>query len=363
MTPVSTLSDFNVEVVRVGEVSRHPNADNLSVTTALGNPVVFKTGDFSPGDLAVYIPVDAVVPLDNPAFGFLKNPRIKAVRLRGVYSQGLLVPAPPNAAEGQNVQGLLGITKHLSEFDKKEANAASFAARAPKRKHPMPTYGLDSLKRMPFLLQDTDYVYVTEKIHGCNARYLHHEGRFYVGSHRVLRGVTEKPWVVKAKAAWLRVKRALGMKVPDYDLAFEGKDVWWEIAKTYDLQAKLQQYPGIVLYGEIYGAKVQDLVYDAEPGTRAFRAFDAYSVPAKRWLTQKELRHMLNDLGIPGVPDLAHGEWAAIKFWVETMSEGTTTLGPSGHVREGVVIKTDRPDGTRVAVKYVGQGYLLRKSA
>jgi hypothetical protein len=84
-------TEHEVSVVRLGAISKHPNADALSLTEVDGRPVILRTGEYAPGDLAVYVPVDTMVPLDDPRFAFLKErnstadgySRVKAVRLRG----------------------------------------------------------------------------------------------------------------------------------------------------------------------------------------------------------------------------------------------------------------------------------------
>ena len=53
------MSDFTCEVVRVGPVTKHPNADKLSCTTVFGQNVIIKTGDLNevevyPGEVEVY---------------------------------------------------------------------------------------------------------------------------------------------------------------------------------------------------------------------------------------------------------------------------------------------------------------------
>ena len=106
------MSDFNCEVVRVRDVAKHPEADTLMVATANGNPVIFRTGDYQEGDLAAYVPVDAIVP-EGERFAFLgKHRRIRAKRLRGIFSMGLLTPVEPGWEEGQPVAEALGITKY-----------------------------------------------------------------------------------------------------------------------------------------------------------------------------------------------------------------------------------------------------------
>src|SRR5574343_587969 len=103
------MSEFHVVVVEIGKVGKHPNADTLSITSVLGGyPVIFRTGQFNQGDKAVYVPVDAICPASDPRFAFLgENNRIKAKRLRGIFSMGLLVEANSEWTVGQNVQNEL----------------------------------------------------------------------------------------------------------------------------------------------------------------------------------------------------------------------------------------------------------------
>ena len=90
-----TNSTHKVEVFKVGELTKHPNADSLSILMVFDNyQTVVRTSDFIPGDLACYIPPDNIVP-DTPQFEFLKGHRhIKAAKLRGIMSQGLVLAAP-----------------------------------------------------------------------------------------------------------------------------------------------------------------------------------------------------------------------------------------------------------------------------
>src|SRR5690606_37555525 len=72
----STKSEFNVEVVKIGEILPHPNADRLDLAKFAGCTVVVKKDEFRAGDPAVHVPVDALVPVEHPAFRFLSSPRI-----------------------------------------------------------------------------------------------------------------------------------------------------------------------------------------------------------------------------------------------------------------------------------------------
>jgi RNA ligase (TIGR02306 family) len=81
------------------------NSDNLNVVTVRGWDVVSnKEAGLKDGDLVVYFELDSMLPVDDPRFSFLasRSTRVrpdgtkvhvlKTARLRGQYSQGLVVP-------------------------------------------------------------------------------------------------------------------------------------------------------------------------------------------------------------------------------------------------------------------------------
>src|SRR6185436_8508929 len=93
--------------------------------------VVVKLGAFQPGDLAVYIPIDSVVDTARPEFSFLAEHgathRVKAKRLRGVFSMGMLVPANGVLYAGNeqpDIATLLGISKYEPPVNTKGTHGA-----------------------------------------------------------------------------------------------------------------------------------------------------------------------------------------------------------------------------------------------
>lgn len=98
------IANHRVNVVRIDELHKHPNADSLSIVVIGGYQVVVKTENYKVGDLAIYIQPDSVVPAI-PQFAFLwenltfpdgvvpeKKRRITARRFRKEWSEGLLMP-------------------------------------------------------------------------------------------------------------------------------------------------------------------------------------------------------------------------------------------------------------------------------
>ncbi len=371
------MTEFRVEVVRVGELVKHPNADSLSITQVHGGyPVIVRTEDWKTGDLGVYVPVDAMVPTDHYLFSFLgKHNRIKAKRLRGVFSMGLLVPAPLGAKEGQDCAEFLGITQYQPPTDKEERIPGHAIHRKPKRneyyryelgvwalaglasvtalcigfwwmapiffgsayytilhnrKHNLkpnvPIYDIEGLRRHKDVFQPGELVSITEKIHGCNARYVHTGKRFHIGSRT----------------------------------QFRSDGVWAQAAKKYGLEEKLKTRPFICLFGEVYGPSCQDLHYGVKQGDVGFVAFDAMNVVTREYLSVAEFQKLCKDLNIPNAPVLYEGEWMPE---LTRLAEGTTVL-PGGHVREGFVVKPFQEQKAhglgRKLLKMVGEGYQLR---
>jgi RNA ligase (TIGR02306 family) len=318
------MSEFQVRVVRLGELTKHPNADVLSVTRIADYPVICRTEDWRPGDLAVYVPIDSVVPADDPRWEFLAgHTRIRAKKLRGIFSMGLLTQPEPGWVEGQDVTEALGITKYEPpvHFSRGESEPDPGF---------IPVYtDIEGLRRHPDILQDGEEVVLTEKLHGANGRFVWHEGRLWVGSHTQIK--REDPGVI-----------------------------WWKAAEQLDLANRLPNWPGIVLYGEVYG-RVQDLRYGMAEGI-ALAFFDAYSIPAGRYLDYEDFVLVTNSLGLPRVPLIHRGPWSKELLG---LAEGKTTVPGADHCREGFVVRpvVERWDDQvgRVVLKLIGEDYLLRK--
>ena len=321
------MSTFKVEIVRIGAIDKHPNADTLSTTKAWDYPVIIKTGEFKTGDLAAYVPVDAVVPSFAPEggasegkpsptpeggasegrpsstpegdrFAFLgEHRRVKARRLRGIFSMGLLIAADPGWTEGQDVATLLGIVKY------EQPEAMVTGGDSEPCPFPFPTYtDIEGYRRFPNVLRDGEEVVITEKIHGANGRWAFHEGRLWAGSHHGIK------------------KNAPGV-------------IWWRIAAANALEARLQRVPGIALFGEVYG-DVQDLKYGTKKGELRLVVFDALDLSSLRYLGWDRTVAIAKSLELPTVPVLHRGPWSASLL---SLASGRSTIAEN--IREGIVIR------------------------
>lgn len=354
---------FECPLVVIDKIEKLPNSDTLSVTTVFGEiPVIIRTGQLVEGSMAVYIPEEAMVPMTKPQFQGLgiktdkEIYRVKAVRLRGTYSEGLLVPLDHHRyphKEGDCMAAEWGITHYVEPETNSGLNGKQGTQRA-KDLPWAPKYSVESILKNRDAIPEGEMVQVTEKLHGCNGRYVY-DGVLHVGSHNVWKKPIIKGSNIKLKQFANKMASLFGFSKP-FDLTPVNDDVWWSAAKELGLADKLKNYPKYVFYGEIYG-KVQDLKYGVD-GVK-FRVFDIYNANTKEWESPQTVEYLCSLLDLPVVPVLYSGPYH--KDTVDVMRSGKSILH-SGTIREGIVIKLLDNKGRNSALKYVSEEYKLRKS-
>ncbi len=115
-------------IERVVAINAIPDADAIESVVVRGWTVVSKKNEFQVGDRCLYLEIDSALPLADDRFAFLASRGtkttpdgksvhvLKTARLRGVYSQGLVLPIRlfpelTDAVAGDDVSELLGIEK------------------------------------------------------------------------------------------------------------------------------------------------------------------------------------------------------------------------------------------------------------
>ena len=176
------MSDHAVRIIEIGEVRPHPNADRLCVVPVGGWSCVAGKQDFQPGSRAVYIEPDYVVPLDRPEFAFLRKEgsdktshRIKAVRLRGAISFGLLIPLPEDLswrAVGDDVMEDLGVQRYEPPVKTVPGGLDDGLPEADWPKVYSPKFDVENIQRYEDVLVPGEPVVVTEKVDGASTRYV-----------------------------------------------------------------------------------------------------------------------------------------------------------------------------------------------
>lgn len=334
------MSEFQVRVVRIGDIEKHPNADSLSITHVGGvggYPCIIRTGDLRPGDLAVYVPVGALLPADDARWDFLRRApgepvEIEAKRLRGIFSMGVLARADDGLAEGQDMAEMLRITR-AEPPEPTDGNEPDPGL--------LPTFtDIPALRGNPGLLRDGEEVVITEKIHGETGMFAYANGRLYCGS----------------RTAWKSPDGGPVGGVPGAPLR---EHAWWNVARRLDLEGRLRNVEGIGIYGEVFG-DVAGMKYGRTSDSRDLRLFAAMDIKRRAYMDYDDFAFLARALDLPVAPVLYRGPWSDD---LRGLAEGNSTL--AAHVREGFVVcpVRERFDDRigRVILKLHGQGYLLRK--
>lgn len=420
------MSSHIVEVVPF-TLEPCPNSDFLSIAHVKGWQCVVRTKDFEGVDKAVYIPIDSIVP-DAPQFSFLENldkkaaekqareenpkfdsmssdeqkilidciasqqlmakladedakyvrkkyRRVKTIKLRGIISQGILLPTRVFDKDweiGTNVAAELGITKWEPPVDRSThrifgSGGSEFLVDNPSLFHKYTD--VENFKNFPDIIEDGEDVVITEKLHGTNFRLGLIGSDVYVGSHNKTHipeiKVAKKFHGILGALTWpiTRLFPAL-MPVEIKKNPF----VYWKVANQlileHDITKKMREMQetlgaqSIILHGEIFGGTVQDLTY----GRKGLdvRCFDI-SVNGT-YLDWDDVESWAGYLGLKTVPVLYRGP-----FSLEVLKEhtdGRSTLAPD-QIREGCVVHptAERWHARlgRVILKSVSSEYLLRK--
>lgn len=395
-TLVEKKSTHKAEVVPV-VLDPHPNADSLSIVKVYGYQVCAKTEDWKDVGAAVYIVPDSLVDVRRPEFSFLAQDantdgkaRIKAKKLRGVVSYGLLVPAPAGAKLGDDLAEQLGVERYeppepgQSQKDKFVIGGEEEAG--PPIDTGPTVYDVDAFEkfcgvgrdRNPFgVFEPGEPVVLTEKLDGSNVRYVYWAGRYWVKSRK--RWVKRVPDYSHVTVESLTKKGVPQDKAEVIVAGIAKKPAtvngfWQALEKNPGLMEFLMKHPGTTVYGEVYGT-TNRLKYGLPDGNR-FAAFDIYR--DGRFLDIGEALSAAYLFDFPWVPTIGGdfpdeqdpGLHNAIRYSFEAVkkhAEGGTTVdhAKAGVIREGVVVKPlaerwDRKLG-RVILKCVSPDFLGMK--
>jgi RNA ligase (TIGR02306 family) len=327
------MSEFKAEVIEIGKIEPHPDADRLEITYVHGGyPCIIGKGSFQEGDLAVYVPANTTVPISDPRFAFLAKTatadgraRVKALKLRGVFSMGLLIPPNHDWHLGLDAKDLLDVRRYeppLAVVTDGPEDTAEYLIDLPKYTD------IESWRKYPNLFQPDDEIICTEKIDGTNTRFLVVQDQLHVGA---------RTWWVKETAT----------------------SAWWMAAHKLGIYDKLKAHPGMMLVGETYG-KVNVLRYGLTNDI-SFVAFDVFDMQRGMYLDYDAFLAFCRALEIPTAPELFRGQRAELD--IAALTSSPSVLGNGTCIQEGCIVRPvkeqyDRQIG-RLILKYHSEKYLL----
>jgi len=348
------MSELIIQPTVIEAIKPHPNADRLEIAVIGGWEIVTGKDNYNVGDVVVHIQPESMVPSEwTDTWGVTQylswkkdvdSGRVRCARLRGITSFGFLVPNESNAPLGTDLAEHYGIVK----YDPPQHLGAGRVS----NEHPLfhRYTNIENLRNHKNSLDYDQELIVTEKLHGTNSRigWIVTDDQkgfdFVVGTHKTQRDPED-----------------CGMYGLPVQLYKEGLD------RLFD-NAMQMGHPGIeeplaiqsfIVFGEIYGAGVQDLHYGAKQ-EKGYRVFDI-SINGT-YLSWENLQSVCAEVGLPTVPVLDYGIFTFEQL-VE-FAQGNTTMDDE-HVREGIVVRPRFKELTwnnsRMIFKLISDGYMLRK--
>jgi len=313
-------STHRVEVVKL-DPFKHPNADSLVIQAVYGYQVVLREDDWKGVELGAYIVPDTVVDTRRSEFSWLApdvNPnfrkasetepylhRVTVMRLRGVISYGLMVPAPAGSKPGDDVSDLLGTTRYEPELTTEGQTQAPVGYTK--------DYDLEAFERYSDeLFTFGENVILTEKLDGKNGRFcfrVNEDGEdvMHAGSRNI----------------WLEDRPGL---------------VWWQVVRDNPKLVEFcKEHPELTVYGEVVGFTGASKTprYGYPEGKVGFYVFDM--LRGTNWLDYDEMLSLCKAAGFLTAPEVARLPFDFSK--VKELADGPSLIPGAKHKREGVVVR------------------------
>lgn len=226
-----------VTLDNIADIRPIADADAIEAATVRDWTVVVRKGEFEVGDVVLYFEIDSLLPLDDERFAFLaprgekivdgtRYHRLKTARLRGTYSQGLVLSAEQFvdeiAARQNTLADLMGVIKYEPPIP---------ADLAGKIIGPFPTEfapktdaeRVQNLGNAWYTIKSYNW-YATEKIDGASVTYIKDNGKLRVCSR-------------------------------NWELEEDPDNTLWRLAEEYKIADILED--GWTIQAEVYGEGIQ----------------------------------------------------------------------------------------------------------
>jgi len=357
-------------VAKINEIKPIEDADNIELVIIGGWNCITKKGEYKVDDLVVVATTDAIIPESlsnemNVTNYLRKGGRVRTVKLKGVYSECLIIPfmyanisTKRKLVEGSDCMDILQIFKY--EPPVKQIQLAS-GRKIKYKDNPNfhVYYKFPNLKNVNGMFTEEDMVEITRKIHGTNSRY-------GIVKKTKLSLLDKVKKFFRLADKWLEYEFIVGshnVEKGSESQGFYDTNVWYDIEKKYNIKSKLWNWvrrhnpidigEGIVLYGEIYGPGIQKN-YDYGLDEIKFAGFDIKM--NGEYLNMIRANFIITQpLSLPYVEILHRGVWSQEiqdKFTFNNFIPGTKVP------EEGIVIKHISGERQRIA-KVINPDYSI----
>ena len=364
----------------IKEINSIAGADRISHASVLGWRVIVQKDKHVVNEKCVYVEVDSLMPqIEYFKFLDIRKYRIRTLKMKGVLSQGLIIPLadiPVIVSQlkqldpdkkpiemksmwesGSDVTELLGIKKWLTPEERSEISDAN---KSNKKKHnffvkfmsrfswyrkmfkmkskSFPEWisktDEERIQNVPWILDDeAEDWYVSEKLEGQSGTYWYKKKGFFGGEFGVCSRTVRKF---------------------EHDMSN-----WSKIARQYEIKKNLKfiskVYGDIAIQGEVIGEGIQGNIY----GTKGldFYVFNVYNIKEKKYYPLDKAQTITREIGLKFVPVLASSMRLpkTVELCLED-ADGSSILNNT--LREG---KVYRKFDMSKSFKAVSNKYLLTK--
>jgi RNA ligase (TIGR02306 family) len=384
------------QVVEIKDAIKTPGSDRLTSYSLKGmgwtvissniNQTEENFGEprYKPSDKVIYIAIDSILPEKLERLLFpegskitLSGGRIKTLKLRGAYSQGMLINLSDfskvvtdgdyDLKPGRDVTKALGITK----FEPPVSSIPKHMRGQQSKKNPLFKEYTD-VRHLKYYTESNifefgELVYVTAKLHGTSARYALLP-TYCPNLPRLCFGNLKEYGSLIIK----HVKKFFGF-LPEYEYCFGSRrcqlqdkpkdhktfyedNVYRTVGEAYGFKKILQ--PGEELFGEIAGPGIQK-GYDYNFKEHKFFAYDV--MINGQFLDSENFKNWCDAREVPRVSELG-----VIPYDLDELTKlaSAKTCLNGQKTREGVVVKKvveqNHPSCGRVCFKLINPEYLLK---
>jgi len=341
---------------RINKIEAISGADNIVLATVNGWNSIVQKGIHKEGDLVLCITTDAVIPEElaiqwGVSTYLRKGNRVRTVKLRGVYSECILITNKGDYNHDKWFEGADWMDSlKIFKFQPPEREVVlSDGKRVKMKDNPNfnKYYKFPNYKNTPHMFTEEDIVVITRKIHGTNARF------GIVRKTKLTLWDKIKKFFTKDK--WIDFEYVYGshnvQKGSDTQ-GFYDVDIWADIAIKYDIKKKLWNWvknhevfnDGLIIYGEIYGPGIQGEKYSYGETEHKLALFDIEL--NKEYVSRWFFDDIIIDLNLPTVEYLYRGPWRIKlhdKFVLNQFINGTNVP------HEGIVVSAINGDRHKIS--------------
>jgi hypothetical protein len=355
-------------IVKITDIKEIKDMDNIELAYVLGWQVIIKKADnLKIDDLAIYFCIDSLFDKDYERTKFLSNKPLKTRKIKGILSQGLLVPLlwlkdfnvdVKSFKDGDNVTSLMQVKKfihceeqkiyenvtslmqvkkfiHCEEQKIYENGLNEYPSNIPKTGEPrIQNFKLKNFeeKSDEFIFKEKETMIITQKFDGTSCSFIYDNNFKICGRN--------------------------------YEIdRNDQKSYYNEINKKYDIEKNLSEYCitnniSIALQGELCGDKINANRLGFKSGERDYYIFNIYDITNSNYLDYDNIKEISDKLGLKRVKLLYFGEFNKDLLNKDKLMElAEKQIYDSGFICEGIVVKINP---RRISFKVISNKYLLK---